>query len=207
MRKIPIALAVMLGASLSLMADYIPYPNPDEIAPAQSFTATHSGDVVAYFYGSGAGYEEQLGLFVNGQQLGTWGLDNHTSTFGQSIDFGYVTAGTNLVFALNVLSSKTVLYSDPTLNPNGVNQTYATAFSGQTNNGVTIPSGTYIGFEDTLASKSDLDYSDEQFVLADTSAITLTPEPNSMWSLALGGICIGASTFRRRKKPADLLGS
>ena len=205
MRKIPMALAVMLGASFSLMADYIPYSNPGKIPATQSFTATNSGDVMAYFDGSGAGYEEQLGLFVNGQQLGTWGLDNRTSTIGQSIDFGYVTAGTNLVFALNVLSSKTVLYSDPTLNPDGVNHTYGTAFSGQTKNGVTI---TYVGFEDTLASKSDLDYSDEQFVLADTTATTLTPEPNPIWSLALGGICVGAGTFRRRKKPAvALLGS
>jgi hypothetical protein len=207
MRKIPMALAVMLGASFSLMADFIPYPNPGKIAPTQSFTATDSGDVIAYFYGSGAGYDDQLGLFVNGQQLGTWGLDNHTSTFGQSIDFGYVTAGTKLDFALNVLSTKTVLHSDPTLNPDGVNHTYGTVFSGQTKNGVTIPSGTYIGFEDLLASKADFNYSDEQFVLLDTTVTTLTPEPNPAWSLALGAICVGAGAFRRRKKPAALQGA
>lgn len=209
MQKMLMGLAVMLGGSFSLMATSIPYPNPGTIAPPQTFTATNSGDVTAYFYGSHAGYEETLGLFVNGQQLGTWSLDDHTSTYGQSVDFGYVTAGTNLVFKIDVVSSKTIISSDPTQNADGDNHVYATAFSGQTSNGVTIPAGTYIGFEDQLAGTSDFNYTDEQFVLADTTStsqgtgpIALSPEPSSIMSLALGVVCVAAGSLRHRRMRA-----
>lgn len=201
------SLAVTLGGSLSLMASYIPYPDPGTIAPAQTFTAANSGDVVAYFYGTEAGYDEKLGLFVNGQQMGAWGLDDHTSTYGQSIDFGYVAAGTKLVFAIDVATTKTVIYSDPTLNGDGDNHAYATAFSGQTKNGVAIPPGTYIGFEDQLAPKSNFNYTDEQFVLANTATsplnpppVSLTPEPSSLISIAIGLVCVGVGSLGRRRK-------
>jgi hypothetical protein len=207
MRKILMSLAVTLGGSLSLMATYIPYPNPGTIAPSQTFTAANSGDVMAYFYGTEAGYDEKLGLFVNGQQMGSWSLDDHTSAYGQSVDFGYVTAGTKLVFAIDVTTTKNVIYSDPTLNSDGDNHAYATAFSGQTKNGVTIPSGTYIGFEDELAPKSNFNYSDEQFVLANTSTsplnpppVSLTPEPSSLLPIAIGLVCVGFGSLRRRSK-------
>lgn len=202
-------LAVMLGASFSVMATTIPYPDPGTIASAQNFVATSSGDVTAYFYGSHAGYDEQLGLFVNGQQVGTWSLDDHTSSYGQMVDFGHVAAGSTLVFAIDVAATKTIVYSDPTLNGDHDNHAYATAFTGQTNNGVTIPTGTYIGFEDELAPKSDFNYTDEQFVLGDTTAtplspqpIALSPEPNSITSILLGIACVGIGSFGRRKKQA-----
>ena len=197
-------LAVTLAACVSLTATTIPYPNPGKIAPTQSFVATTSSDVTAYFYGSNAGYDEQLGLFVNGQQLGGWSLDDHKSTFGESVDFGHVAAGSTLVFAIDVLSTKTIIYSDPAMNGDKDNHTYATAFGGLTKNGVTIPSGTYIGFEDLLAPHSDFNYTDEQFILGDTTAsltpggTSLSPEPNSVISIGFGIVCIAIGSFRRR---------
>lgn len=208
MRKILMSLAVTLSGSLSLLASStIPYPDPGTIAPTQTFTATNSGDVLAYFYGSDAGYQETLGLFVNGVQLGSWSLNDKTSTYGQSVDFGYVTAGTNLVFAIDVANTNTIIYSTPSLNSDGDNHTYATSFSAQTKNGVTIPAGTYIGFEDELAPKSDFNYTDEQFVLANTTAsvlstppVSLTPEPSSLISIAIGLACVAFGSFGRRRK-------
>jgi hypothetical protein len=207
MRKTFMGLAVMFGAAFSLTASYIPYPNPGTIAPSQTFVASNSGDVTAYFYGSGAGYDETLGLFVNGQQVGTWGLDDHTSKYGQSIDFGYVAAGSTLVFAIDVSTTNTIIYSDPTLNSDQDNHVYATAFAGQTQKGVTIPAGTYIGFEDMLAARSDFNYTDEQFVLGNTSfnplgsgAGALAPEPTSLLSFGLGIFCIAIGSLGRKKR-------
>ncbi len=198
----------MLGASFSLMASYIPYPNPGTIAPTQTFVAASTGDVLAYFYGTEAGYEETLGLFINNQQVGSWSLDDHSSKYGQSVDFGRVAAGTPLVFAINVTNTKTIIYSDPTLNSDGDNHAYATPFSGQTKNGATIPAGTYIGFEDELAPKSNFNYTDEQFVLANTSAnngtqpVSLSPEPSAVIPVAFAMVCIGIGSFRRHKRQA-----
>ena len=105
-------LVFTLAASTTVLADSIPYANPGTIAPTPSFKATRDGDVIAYFYGSTAMFTNNLGLYDNSVQIGGWGLNDHTSSFSESQDFGYVHAGDTLVLALQVLDTHYTLYSD-----------------------------------------------------------------------------------------------
>ncbi len=199
--RVLIAAAVMfLAETFNLAASLIPDPSPGFVAQTNTFVATNTGDVVAYFYGSGASYDEQLGLFVNGVQLGSYGLDNHTTSVGTMLDFGHIVAGTSLVFAIDVYTTNYVLYSDPSLNSDHSNHAYSTPFTG----GGSFPSGTYVGFEDLLLPVSDLNYTDEQFVFTNVSSSpgTPTPEPSNY---GVFGIGIGALLYWRFRQRATHL--
>jgi hypothetical protein len=190
------ALVIAITTSITANADSISYPNPGTVATSHHFVAVETGDLVGYFYGSSAAFDNQIGVFVNGTQLGGYGLDNHSSSVGQSLNFGHVNAGDSIVFALNVLSEGYKLYSDTGLNSDSTNHAYATAFSGQTSGGVTIPSGVYLGFEDELATISDLDYNDEDVVFSNVG-MTANPEPISFVLFGTGLLALGL--FRRNK--------
>mgnify|MGYP000858841330 CR=1 FL=1 len=102
-----------------------------------------------------------------------------------------------LTFQLNVLSTGETLYSDKSLNNDGINHVYSTSFSGDVVHG--IPTGTYVGFED-LHGGGDLDYNDETFVF--TNVVTAVPEPETYAMLLAGLGLIGFIAGRR--KEADL---
>ncbi len=190
-------------ASMTMMADSIPYPSIDVVPPATSFTAAANGDVVAYYYSGGALFNELFGLYVNGVQQGNWALGSHSSTFGESVDFGPVKAGDKLTLALNVLDTHYTLYSNPYMNPDGVNHVYTTSFSGQSVDDITIPAGTFIGWEDSLIGFSDLNYNDETLVLtniAPTQPSSDTPEPASAWLFCAGALLsVGFGISRKIK--------
>jgi hypothetical protein len=166
------------------------------VASSHFFNAVETGDLVGYFSGSSAAYENQIGVIVNGVQLGGYGLDDHSSTVGQSVNFGHVNAGDNIVFTLNVLSEGYKLYSNTALNSDHMDHTYATVFSGQTSGGAMIPAGVYLGFEDQLATISDLDYNDEDVVFSNVG-MTANPEPMSFVLFGTGLLALGL--FRRKK--------
>lgn len=179
----------LLAPAAMMKADSIPYANIGTIAPTHTFTATSNGDIVAYFYASSAAYSSTIGLLVNGVSTGIFGLPNHSSAYGQSLDLGSVHAGDTLVFQLAVADLGHSWYSDPTLNVDGVNHAYSTAFGGDTY----IPAGTYVGFEDLPNGSADFDYNDHQFVFTNVSARGV-PEPGSLLllSLALGGLALAS---------------
>ncbi len=168
------------------------YPTPGVENPVlYTFTATANGDLTAYFAGSGASYNETLGLLVNGVDTGITGLQNHTTPLGTALDFGSVTAGDVLTFFINVQTTGDTFYSNPALNSDGVNHVYSTFYAG---GDYGIPAGRYVAFED-LNGGGDLNYGDEQFVFANTSATV--PEPTS-WALMLGGLGLVGGALRRR---------
>jgi hypothetical protein len=152
--------------------------------------------LVGYFDGSSAAYDNQIAVFVNGVQLGGYSLDDHSSAVGQSVNFGHVNAGDSIVFALNVLSEGYKLYSNAAMNSDNMNHTYATVFSAQTIGGAMIPDGVYLGFEDQLATISDLDYNDEDVVFSNVG-MTANPEPMSFVLFGTGLLALGL--FRRKK--------
>jgi hypothetical protein len=189
------ALAIVMAASITAKADTIPYSNAGTEAFSHHFSAAADGNLIGYFLDSSAVYDNQIGVFVNGTQLGAYGLDNHASAAGQSVNFGHVNAGDSVVFVLNVLSEGYKLYSNTALNSDGIDHVYATAFSGQTNGGVTVPDGIYVGFEDQLATISDLDYNDQDVVFTNV-AMVANPEPISFVLFGTGLLALGL--FRRK---------
>jgi hypothetical protein len=206
-----VGFALGLGAGRSVQADSIPYPNPGTYNPVTySFTAAASGDVVAYFAGSGAGFDNQLGLLVNGVQQGGFGLDDHTSAIGDAFNFGPVAAGDSLVFILNNLTLGKLAYSDPSLNTAyddpgdtiGHNHVYSTTYTATSPIIGAIPAGIYVGFEDQPFPNSDFGYTDETFVVTNV-AMTSVPEPSSAFLAILSTLIVGgAITLKRRYSSA-----
>jgi hypothetical protein len=203
-------------------ADAIPYPNSGVENPLHyTFTATSTGHVTAYFAGSSALYDNMLGMDINGTLSSSgFGLDNHTSTLGQSFDLGFVNAGDVLVFVLHNISTQGFptgapaslgyAYSDAGMNlgydnslsslgyttPTSHNHVYSTAYT-QSPPIDSIPAGTYVAFEDLPAPIADFNYHDETFVFTNVSV--LVPLPRSAWmGLALfAGVGFFCMRFRR----------
>jgi hypothetical protein len=180
------------------------YSGYGTVAPTYTFTAATTGQEVGYFYGTTAGDTDLLGVWDNGVQLGTWALNNHTTAVGTPYNFGQVNAGDTIVFALYDQSRNDTVYSDPAMNADGLNHTYTTAFSGSSKNGMTIPAGTFVAFEDLLRSQhSDFNYNDEDVVFSDLTATLdppAAPEPSTLLLLGLG--LAGTAVGLRRKKSA-----
>jgi hypothetical protein len=195
------ALAILAGSTqITRALPVIPYPNVGTPNPTTYvFTAAASGDVVAYFAGSGASYDEQLGMLDNGVETSAGlGLDDHTSTLGQSFDLGTVKAGDTLTFFIDVLSPNLGdVYSNPALNTGydtdgslGHNHVYSVPYSGGSL-GAGIPNGTYVGFEDLQFPNSDFNYFDETYVFTDVATVSNVPDAASsigLLTIALAGM-------------------
>ncbi|MFZ6673744.1 DUF4114 domain-containing protein [Undibacterium sp. Xuan67W] len=189
------ALVISLGVASSASAVPTAYgasgtPNPT----LYSFVATTTGDVLAYFADSTAGYTNTLSLLVNGVDTGISGLNNHTSVYGQMLNFGTVNAGDSLVFRLNVLNNGDTWFSQKSLNSDGVNHIYSSSYAGD----IAIPAGVYVAFED-LRNGGDYNYHDENFVFTNVSNAQAIPLPATPLLFGLG-LGVLALVGKRRKK-------
>lgn len=195
------------GFAPVVQADVIPYANVGFYNPiTYSFTATSTGNVSAYIIGGfTAGYENQMGLLVNGVLSGAgYGLDNHTSALGQSFDLGAVNAGDTLTFVLHNISLGMDAYSDASMNTgydfSGTdhNHIYSTAFSGTSPAISGVPAGTYVAFEDLQIPGADFNYNDESFVFTNTTSThnVTVPEPSTL--VLFGSTLLGLAWMRRR---------
>jgi hypothetical protein len=194
--KTRLALAALaFAAAGAAVAAPAAYPTPGSENPATyTFTAAATGDLKAYFVGTGAAYTEDLGLLVNGADTGIYGLSNHSTAAGTALDFGNVTAGDTLTFFIRVQTTGDVYYSDPSLNVDDVNHIYSNSYAG----GDGLPAGTYVGFED-LPSGGDFNYTDEQFVFTNVSSTSVVPEPANV-ALMLAGLGLLGAAARRRAR-------
>jgi hypothetical protein len=192
-----VALAAVAFAG-SANAGPIPYPNAgSENTTLYSFSATATGDLMAYFVdGGGATFTNELTVSINGVASAIQGLNNHASSYGTAINFGHVDIGDSIVFKMVTLNPSNVgpWYSDKSLNADGANHIYATDFAGDN----VIPAGTYVGFEDIPVPGADFNYNDEAFVFTNVSVATV-PEPATwgLMMLGLGGL-LGLKKARAR---------
>lgn len=215
MKKFSLVLAALalLATPAKTLAGPIPYPTPGTENPATyTFTATATGNVVAYFYGASASYGSLLSMSVNGGAYNppAGALQNHLTPIGTSANLGAVTIGDVLVFQLAVSTTNPngppptdySLYSNKALNSDLKQHIYSTDFSGVIpTTAVSCIGCTYIGFEDIIPATnppSDLDYNDHQFVFQNVG-LNQTSVPDGGSALALLGVALtGLGMLRRR---------
>jgi PEP-CTERM motif len=177
-------------------ADMIPYPDAGTpiTVPSYNFTATATGNIIAYFFASDAGDTEEVSMLVNGVPTGIFGLNNQSSTVGQAFNLGSVSVGDTIEFFIRDFTTGVDWFSNAAANSDGFNHAYATSYSGTV---LGIPVGTYVGFEDRGAG-GDYDYNDDQFVF--TNVTSGVPEA-STWVMLLAGFGgLGFAALRRSHK-------
>ena len=203
-----LALPVVARAS----AVEVPYSVPGHYNPTTyTFTADATGDLTGYFVSKGTAiYNDRIGVLVDGTLSSQgFGLDNQTSQFGESFNFGEVKKGDSLVFELQDLTLGQSAYSDASRNAaydgsndtEGHNHIYSETYAGGVIDGVTIPRATYVAFEDEAFPDSDFNYNDDSFVFTNTAsqAVSAAPEP-STWLLMIAGIGGIGLMLRQAKK-------
>ena len=204
-RNCVLSLASMIIVSFSYQmahADAIPYPNNGTYnATTYTFTASATGPVTGYFISGGAAaYSNTVGLYdVTTNTYSAYGLPNHSSSYGDSFNFGSVNVGDTLVLN-NAGLGGALAYSDPSMNlayqyealPYQ-NHVYSTTFSGD----VTVPTGTYVAFEDGQFPWADMNYNDESFVFTNVGVTpSSVPEPATLVLFGLG--IFGSGLMKKR---------
>jgi hypothetical protein len=197
------ALSAGLAFASGASAGIIPYPDVGTVNPAvYNFTAAATGPIDAFFVGSSASLDENIGLLVNGAPTGLVGLGNHTSSPGDEFNLGMAHAGDTLTFVMFIppAANSTGPFSwssNPADNSDMTQHIYSTmvtagqAFAGS-------PAGTYIGWEDLPRGSSDEDYNDDQYLFVNVSSSA--PEA-STWVMMLAGFGgLAFAAFRRGRR-------
>jgi len=230
----------VMGASLALLlcasgarAGAIPYP--DIGTPIQgnyAFTASATGDIIAYFVGStaGTGAVYDLGLRVNGT-LTPQGFGLATcpacptpppipftpATLGQSFDLGHANAGDALTFVMrwNGVDSVPPAISS-NLDADGTLHVYSTPYTATSQINVgngpiaigSIPAGTFVSFEDQPfpGAAININYNDFDFVVTNVSVSVPGPIAGAGLPglIAACGALLALARRRRRLKQAPL---
>jgi hypothetical protein len=154
-----------------------------------SVVVASNGNVIATYRGNSASYSNDL--YLNNNDPDLFIFNNHGSAVGSTVDLGYFTAGTELLFRLHVNNTGEDFYSgDPSRNIGG----YAHAR-------VTSPWGsgeTLVEFEDL--TYGPFDFNDLSFSFTNTRAeVPSVPDTSSTLGLLALALC-GIFGMKRRLK-------
>jgi len=176
---------VSILASLSAVAQTVPYPYTHTVISDGENLYADGGDVTVTFLGRGTAGDVDL-LYYGNKLL----FNNQTNATGSTYDLGNIPAGTLMTFTMvNQTMNWTFYTGAGYLNPDGDVHAYVV------NNYQTLGT-TYVGFEDTLASaNADFNYADVQFTY--TGVTGAVPEPTTVALAGLG--TAGLLGWRRRK--------
>ncbi|MDQ5978273.1 MAG: hypothetical protein QG602_1247 [Verrucomicrobiota bacterium] len=143
-----------------------------------SVIVASDGEVVAKFLGHTAGYTNLLYLDSPTNGIGVI-FNNHASLIGSTVNLGSFTAGTELIFRINVVNTGDNFYSGPaSRNADGLAHAVVDdAFSA---------SETYVGFED-LYGGGDRDYDDLNFSFTNVKGTNNPPGVPDTGSTAVLG--------------------
>jgi hypothetical protein len=112
-----VAVVAYVGAPIANAATAIPFPNAGVINPnTYVFTTAATGDIISYYYSSNAGDTDEIVMSVNDSPVGSFGLNNHTSSIGMPYSIGSVNAGDVITFVLRDLTTGTDISSNPAFN-------------------------------------------------------------------------------------------
>jgi hypothetical protein len=212
-RKLSITAGLLLSVLCAAdgMGAPIIYPSKGkENSTKYVFTAEESGELKVYFAGSGGKYDCEIGVLINGEDTGIYGLDNHDSDVGDVVDFGEVEEGDVITFVMvNHSLNDMKVYSNSTKNKKydsphkSVNHIYSKEYAVNKSFSADIPDGTFVGFEDKrYKSKPDWDYNDTQVVFNISTIIPgpPVPEPSAALIGTLVPMFLGSRLMRRRNK-------
>ncbi|PZU50349.1 MAG: hypothetical protein DI568_03510 [Sphingomonas sp.] len=195
------ALAATSLAAPPAQAAGMIYSNPGvAITQSYSFEKLTDGDLLISFMGGAANYKSYLGVIVNGIDLGL-GLSNKVAR-GTTWNYGFVEAGSSIIFYLDVENTGLTYSSVSSLNPDGLNHLYAGTYGGGNRIGGKWFARTQyaaIGFED-MQGGGDNDYDDARFIAEQVGLAPYEPAPEpAAWAMMLVGFGLVGMAARSKR--------
>jgi uncharacterized protein DUF4114 len=155
----PRTIAVVIGVSFAICGTAPTRATP--IVGGKIFVQ-NTGDVIATFLGSAAGFDNLLLLASPPNNLGVI-FEGHVTPSGTMVDLGVFNAGTELIFELNNQNGGIFFTGPANRNPDNVAHAIV--------DDQFAPGQTLVGFEDAFGG-GDFDYNDIQFTFSNvTSAV------------------------------------